>query len=114
MAEEVKDFFLGMPWPLYVILLLCFGLLVASFIIPPVGVITSSSLQGAAMILGFTWLFYVTANIPNFIERGAKISAKWKDAEITIGRKRNEIQLPEEQLQEENEEDDEHYGTDSN
>lgn len=90
MAEEVKDFFLGMPWPLYVILLLCFGLLVASFIIPPLGVITSSSLQGAAMILGFTWLFYVTANIPNFIERGAKIKASWKDATIEIGRKKDE------------------------
>lgn len=103
MAEEVKDFFLGMPWPLYVILLLCFGLLVASFIIPPLGVITSSSLQGAAMILGFTWLFYVTANIPNFIERGAKIKASWKDATIEIGRKKDEVQLPEEQYEEKEE-----------
>lgn len=104
MAEEVKDFFLGMPWPLYVILLLCFGLLVASWIVPPLGVISSSSLQGAAMILGFTWLFYVTANIPTFIERGAKIKASWKDATIEIGRKKNEIQLPEEQLQKEEDE----------
>lgn len=103
MAEEVKDFFLGMPWPLYVILLLCFGLLVASFIIPPLGVITSSSLQGAAMILGFTWLFYVTANIPNFIERGAKIKASWKDASIEIGRKKDEAIRTENQLQEDKE-----------
>lgn len=104
MAEEVKDFFLGMPWTLYVILLLCFGLLVASFIIPPLGVITSSSLQGAAMILGFTWLFYVTANVPNFIERGAKIKASWKDATIEIGRKKDEKIRPEDQLQENTEE----------
>lgn len=104
MAEEVKDFFLGMPWPLYVILLLCFGLLVASFIIPPLGVITSSSLQAAAMILGFTWLFYVTANIPNFIERGAKIKASWKDASIEIGRKKDEAIRTENELQEDKEE----------
>lgn len=104
MAEEVKDFFLGMPWPLYVILLLCFGLLVASFIIPPLGVITSSSLQGAAMILGFTWLFYVTANIPNFIERGARIKASWKDATIEIGRKKDENIRPENQYEEKEEE----------
>lgn len=104
MAEEIKDFFLGMPWPLYVILILCFGLLVASFVVPPLGVISSSALQGAAMILGFAWLFYVTANIPNFIERGARIKASWKDATIEIGRKKNEIQLPEEQLQEKEEE----------
>ena len=106
MAEEVKDFFLGMPWPLYVILLLCFGLLVASFIIPPIGVITSSSLQGAAMILGFTWLFYVTANIPNFIERGAKIKASWKDATIEIGRnkKKNEVIRTEDEYTETEEE----------
>lgn len=104
MAEEVKDFFLGMPWPLYVILLLCFGLLVASFIIPPLGVITSSSLQGAAMILGFTWLFYVTANIPNFIERGAKIKASWKDASIEIGRKKDEAIWTEDQHTEKEEE----------
>lgn len=106
MAEEVKDFFLGMPWPLYVILLLCFGLLVASFIIPPLGVITSSSLQGAAMILGFTWLFYVTANIPNFIERGARIKASWKDATIEIGRnkKKNEVIRTEDEYTEKEEE----------
>lgn len=103
MAEEVKDFFLGMPWPLYVILLLCFGLLVASFIIPPLGVITSSSLQGAAMILGFTWLFYVTANVPNFIERGTKIKASWKDASIEIGRKKDENIRPENQYEEKEE-----------
>lgn len=97
MAEEIKDFFLGMPWPLYVILLLCFGLLVASFIIPPIGVITSSSLQGAAMILGFTWLFYVTANIPTFIERGAKIKASYGNASIEIGRNKKKQEKGEDQ-----------------
>ena len=91
MAEMVKDFWAGMPWYLYLILILCFGLMVASFIVPPLGAIQPSVLQGVAEILGFTWLLYVTANIPTFIERGAKISAKWKDAEITIGRKKQQI-----------------------
>ena len=79
-----------MPWYLYLILILSFGMMVASFIVPPLGTISPSVLQGVALILGFTWLFYTTANIPVFIERGAKIKAKWKDAEIEIGRKKEE------------------------
>lgn len=90
MSEIVKDFWVGMPWYLYLILILSFGLLVASFIVPPLGAISPSVLQGVALILGFTWLFYTTCNIPVFIERGAKIKAKWKDAEIEIGRKKEE------------------------
>ena len=86
MAEIVKDFWVGMPWYLYLLLLLSFGLMVASFLVPPLGVISPSVLQGVAELLGFTWLLYVTANIPVFIERGAKIKASWKDASIEIGR----------------------------
>lgn len=86
MADLVKDALIGMPWYLYLILLLAFGLLVASFIVPPLGSISPAVLQAVAMFLGFTWLFYVTANIPAFIERGAKIKASWKDASIEIGR----------------------------
>lgn len=107
MSELAKDAFIGMPWYLYLILVLCFGLLVASFIVPPLGTISPSVLQGAALILGGTWLFYVTANIPVFIERGAKIKAKWKDASIEIGRnkrKKNETLRPEEQYEEKEEE----------
>lgn len=90
MGEIIKDFWVGMPWYLYLILILSFGLMVTSFIVPPLGVISPTVLQGVALILGFTWLFYTTANIPVFIERGAKIKAKWKDAEIEIGRKKEE------------------------
>ena len=86
MADLVKDALIGMPWYLYVLLLLAFGLLVASFIVPPLGTISPTVLQAVAMFLGFTWLFYTTANIPVFIERGAKIKATWKDASIEIGR----------------------------
>lgn len=86
MADLIKDFWVGMPWYLYVLLLLSFGLMVASFIVPPLGTISPTVLQGIALILGFTWLLYTTANIPTFIERGAKIKATYGNASIEIGR----------------------------
>lgn len=107
MAELIGDFWRGMPWYLYVILILCFGLMVASFVVPPVGTIGPSVLQGVAEILGFTWLLYVSANIPVFIEKGAKIKASYGNASIEIGRnkKKNEVQLSEEQPEKEEQED---------
>lgn len=86
MAEQVKDLIIGMPWYMYLILILVFGLYLASWIVPPLGIISSSSLQGGAIILGFAWLFYTTANIPTFIERGAKIKASYGNAHIEIGK----------------------------
>ena len=95
MADIVKDLLIGMPWYLYLILILCFGLLVASFIVPPLGAINPTVMQGIAEILGFTWLLYTTANIPTFIERGAKIKASYGDATIEIGKhnkKENDVE----------------------
>lgn len=86
MAELVKDFFLGMPVGLYIILILVFGLLIASWVAPPLGIISASSLQGSALILGATWVFYVTAHIPEYIENGAKIKASVGNASLEIGR----------------------------
>lgn len=90
MAELVGDMFRGMPWYLFLVIILAFGLLIASFIVPPLGAISPSVLQGIAIILGGTWLLYTTANIPVFIERGAKIKASYGNAQIEIGRK-NEV-----------------------
>ena len=87
MADTVKCFFIGMPLGLYIILILCFLLLVASWIAPPLAAITPSALQGIALILGATWLFYVTTHIPDFIEKGAKIKASVGNATIEIGNK---------------------------
>ena len=84
MADLVKDLFAGLPWYLYVIIILCFGLLVASFVVPPLGTITPSVLQGVALILGGTWLLYVTVNVPVFIQAGAKIRASYGNAKIEI------------------------------
>lgn len=97
MSEIVKDFWLGMPVGMYIMLVIAVLLLIASWIVPPLGAITPSALQGAALILGAAWLFYVTANIPRFIESGAKIKASWKDASIEIGRnKKRHIEEEEE------------------
>ena len=93
MSEYVKYLFLGMPWYLYLLLVLCLALLVASFIVPPMGAIHPSVLQGIAEILGFAWLFYTMANVPVFIEKGAKIKASWKDASIEIGRHKKKEQF---------------------
>ena len=90
MAEIVKDFWAGMPWGMYIILLLTFALIVASWIAPPLAVISKSALQGAALILGASWLFYVTCNIPTIIASGAKIRASYGNAQIEIGRKKEE------------------------
>lgn len=88
MKDLIKDFWLGMPVGMYVILILAFGLLCVSFAIPPVGIISSSSLQGAALILGATWLFYTTTHIPSILSKGAKIKASYGNAQIEIGRKK--------------------------
>lgn len=93
MAEQIKDFIWGMPIALYIILFLSLGLLIASFVVPPLGTIAPSALQGAALILGATWLFYTTVHIPEFIERGAKIKASYGNATIEIGKKKEEEEI---------------------
>ena len=37
-------------------------------------------------MLGWSWLMFVTANIPTFIEKGAKIRAKWGDKSIEVSK----------------------------
>ena len=84
MAQDIKNLFAGIPWYMYLILILVFGLFVASFFLPPLGIIHPSVLQAGAIILGFCWLFYVSVNIPNFIQRGAHIKASYGNANSTI------------------------------
>lgn len=85
MADLIKDVWAGMPWYLYIILLIAVGLMIASFIVPPLGTISPSVLQGAAIIIGGTWLLYTTANIPAFIAVGARVRASYGKAKIEIG-----------------------------
>ena len=97
MSEVVKDLFWGMPIGLYVVLFLAIGIGIAGFIVPPLGALSPSLLKFIALILGASWLFYTTANIPVFIERGAKIKATYGNATLEIGRnkKRQEMEEPE-------------------
>lgn len=104
MGEIVKDFWAGMPWGMYIILVLVFALIIASWAVPPLGVISSSALQGAALILGAAWLFYVTCNIPTILASGAKIRASYGNAQIEIGRHRKNKEQEEENLGSETEE----------
>lgn len=90
MAELVKDFWTGMPFGLYLILILAIGIGVAGFCVPPMGVISGSVLKFIALILGASWLFYVTANIPTILASGAKIRAEYKGAKFEIGRHKKE------------------------
>ena len=95
MAEIVKDFWAGMPWGMYIILLIAVALTIASWAVPPLGVISKSALQGVALILCGSWLFYVTCNIPTILASGAKIRASYGNAKIEIGRHKNGNEEPE-------------------
>lgn len=88
MSELMKDFWAGMPIGMYAILILAIGLGVAGFVVPPLGVINGSVLEAMALILGASWLFYVTAHIPTILASGAKIRAEYGNAKIEIGRNR--------------------------
>lgn len=79
-----------MPIYLYIVLFIAIALIVAGFIVPPMGEIDGSVLQGAGIIIGGAWLLYTTANIPTFIQAGAKIKAQIGNASIEIGRKKEQ------------------------
>lgn len=92
MAEAVKSFWAGMPLGLYLILIFAICIGVAGFIVPPLGVISGSLLKFIALILGASWLFYVTANIPTILANGAKIRAEYGNAKLEIGRHKKEVE----------------------
>lgn len=88
----VKDFWAGMPLGMYIILMIAVALIIASWAVPPLGIISKSALQGVALILGGSWLFYVTCNIPSILASGAKIRASYGNAKIEIGKHKNSEQ----------------------
>lgn len=98
MAELVRDFWLGMPLGMYIILILAIGIGVAGFLVPPMGVISGSVLKFISLILGASWLFYTTCNIPAILEAGGKVSAQMGNASITIGRHRKNKEEKEEEI----------------
>ena len=89
MKDIVKDLIFGMPWYSYVTLFVVICLIVTAFFLPPIAIIDKSVLYAGALLLGSNWLMFVTINIPTFIEKGAKIRAKWGDKTIEIGKENN-------------------------
>lgn len=86
MKELIKDAIWGMPFGLYLILIIAASLLIVAFFLPPIAVIHKSVLYGAALIIGGGWLYYTTVHIPEFISNGAKIRASKGDASIEISK----------------------------
>lgn len=86
MKELIKDTFIGMPLGMYLILIVVAALLITAFFLPPMAVIHKSVLYAAAELIGGGWLYYVTAHIPEFISKGAKIRAQKGDAMIEISK----------------------------
>lgn len=98
MKEIVKDLIFGLPWYCYVVLFVVVALVTTAFFLPPLAIVDKSVLYCAALLLGWCWLMFVTANIPTFIEKGAKIRAKWgdKSIEVSSGKEDNNKELIEE------------------
>lgn len=56
MAEQFRKFVTHLPIWYWVLIFLCFVLLITSFLVPPLGVIDPSVLKAVAEILGFSCL----------------------------------------------------------
>lgn len=86
MKDLVKDLIFGMPWYCYVTLFFALALTITAFFLPPISIIDKSVLYACALVLGWSWMMFVTINIPTFIEKGARIRATWGDKKIEIGK----------------------------
>ena len=84
MGEAIKDIATGMPLYMHIVLWVSVALVVASFCIPPYAQIDSSVIAAVGELMGGAWLFYLTASIPTYLEKGAKIRATKGDTVIEI------------------------------
>lgn len=85
MAEQFKRFVTNLPIWYWVLIFLCFVLLVTSFFLPPMGIIDPSVLKGIAEILGFSCL----GLLPGLAET---ISLRKGDASIDITTKKDKTE----------------------
>lgn len=67
----------------YICLVVALALLIASFVLPPTGVIDPSVLKAAAILLGFAALGIVGKNLA----MGKDVTFSHGDTEVTIGDK---------------------------
>lgn len=74
------DFFVKIGFAIAILLI------IISFIMPPVGVISSEVLLGAAEIEGGCTLLYFLEKLPEYIRLGASVSMKKGDVEVSVGK----------------------------
>ena len=72
-------------WWFYVLTTISLGLLIASWVVPPTGVIDSSVLSATAEIFAFAAL----GTVIKAIDKGVKASVKKGDTELTVGDNNN-------------------------
>lgn len=75
MAEIVKSAVKGIPLYMWLLLGISASLLITGFLVPPMGVIDGSVLQGVSILLGAGAVYSLLANLPTYIEKGAKVRA---------------------------------------
>lgn len=68
----------------WITLLVSVGLLIASFIVPPLGVISPSVLQGVAELFAFATLFKLP-NIIQSISDGKQVTLQHGSTTVTVG-----------------------------
>lgn len=73
----------------WITLLVSVGLLIASFIVPPLGVISPSVLQGVAELFAFATLFKLP-NIIQSISDGKQVTLQHGSTTVTVGSREDE------------------------
>lgn len=73
----------------WITLLVSVGLLIASFVVPPLGVISPSVLQGVAELFAFATLFKLP-NIIQSISDGKQVTLQHGSTTVTVGSREDE------------------------
>ena len=73
----------------WITLLVSAGLLIASFIVPPLGIINPSVLQGVAELFAFATLFRLP-NIIQSISDGKQVTLQHGSTTVTVGSREEE------------------------
>lgn len=84
MAELAKLAMRGLPFYMWLILIVSAGLMIGGFILPPAGEIDPSVLKGAGILLGGGFGFGLLTNLPVYIERGARLKANISSSGINV------------------------------
>lgn len=86
----MKQFLKSIDWYVHATMIVSIALVIASFIVPPTGIIEPSVLASIGELGGMAALFTFLAKLPQYIESGVKAKITHNDTTIEIGRKDNE------------------------